>query len=378
MLSDTTIYKTLYIIFDFIYYMELRYFVIRRLLLLIPTLLGLTVITFILLRALPIGTVLSQYINPHAGNIPLQIERAKILLGLNYPAPLQYFFYINNLLHGNLGYMQSTFYNGSVLRGIELFLPNTLQITIFAVVLSVIIAIPVGTYIGARPNSFADQFGRVFSLTGYAMPAFWLALVLQIVFGKGILNWPGAIFPFYGQIGLLANPPAWLVSTAGGQLSSSPTHMIFFDALFHGDLAIAGDAFMHLVLPVLTLTYIILAGILRFMRAGMIDSTYQEYVKTARAKGVPEPVVIKKHIRKNALIPTVTVLGLLFASLLGGVVLIELVFLYPGMGLFGIEAVLSYSIYGVMGTTLFFGLFLVFANLVVDVVYAMMDPRIRY
>ncbi|MGC8609301.1 MAG: ABC transporter permease, partial [Thermoplasmata archaeon] len=152
--------------------MELRLFIIRRLLLLIPTILGLTVLTFILMRALPTALLISQYINPHSTlSRAAQVAQIKALLGLNYPVPVQYFFYISSILHGSWGYMETAFYTGPVLTGIVEFFPNTLQLTIFAVILSVIIAIPLGTYIGSKPNSLADHAGRIFSLSGYAIPA---------------------------------------------------------------------------------------------------------------------------------------------------------------------------------------------------------------
>ncbi|BAB60497.1 ABC transport system permease protein P1P2A1A2 [Thermoplasma volcanium GSS1] len=363
--------------------MELRFFIIRRLLLLIPTLIGLTLLTFILVRALPTSLLLSQYVNPHS-TLPrsVQIAHAKAILGLDYPVPIQYFFYLAALIHGNWGFMVSNFYTGPVLTGIEEFFPNTLQLTIFAVILSVLISIPLGTYIGSKPNSLADHAGRIFSLAVYAMPAFVLALLFQIVFGRGAITGnPLGVFPISGTFNYALVPfpvPSWLTTPGTSALVSHPTHLIIFDALIHHNYAIAYSGLLHIVLPVLTLTLGILAGIVRFLRAGMMDNMRQEYVKTARAKGVPEKVIIRRHIRKNALIPTVTVLGLLFASLLGGVVLIEDVFDYPGMGLLGINAITSYSIYGVMGVTLVFGLVLVFANLIVDVVYAFLDPRIRY
>jgi peptide/nickel transport system permease protein len=135
---------------------------------------------------------------------------------------------------------------------------------------------------------------------------------------------------------------------------------------------------MHLILPVLTLTYAIMAGLIRFVRSGMVDNGNQEYVKTARSLGISRKIIVKKYVRRNALIPAVTIFGLLFAGLLGGVVVVEDIFTYPGMGLLAINSVLNYQIYGVMGTTLMFAIFLVLANLVVDIVYAYLDPRIRY
>lgn len=356
--------------------MELRFFILRRILLLVPTALGLTLVMFILESFVPVVTLTAPYLNPHS-SVPLSVQSQNVAvrLGLNLPLPLRYFVYLWNLIHGNLGFMNLQGYPGSVLNAIELSFPNTITLAIFATVLSVAIAIPLGTYIGARPNSAADAAGRVFSLSGYAMPAFWLGLLLQIGFGKNIISGnPVGIFPTFGAIPPLPIPtPTWFNNGF-----SSPTHLFIIDALIHGNFTLAGEAFMYIVLPVVTLTYTILAGVLRFVRAGMVDESHAEYVKTARAKGVPERLVIKRHIRKNAIIPTVTVLGLLFAALLGGVVLVETVFQYNGIGLLAVRSALTFQIYGVIGTTLVFGLLLMFANLVVDVVYAMIDPRIRY
>lgn len=356
--------------------MELRFFILRRLLLLIPTTLGLTLVTFILEAFMPISVLTAPYYNPHS-TIPraIQMQHAATLLGLNLPLPLRYFVYLWRLLHGNLGIMNLQGYPGNVTEAIQLAFPNTITLAIFATVLSIAIAIPLGTYIGARPNTLADGAGRVFSLSGYAMPAFWLGLLLQIGLGKNIIEGnPVGIFPPFGSVPHLPiPPPSWYESGF-----SHPTHLFILDALIHGNFALAGSAFMYVVLPVLTLTYGILAGVLRFVRAGMVDESYSEYVKTARAKGVPERLVIKKHVRKNALIPTVTVLGLLFAFLLGGVVLVETVFQYPGIGLLAVNSALQFQIYGVIGTTLVFGILLMIANLIVDVAYALIDPRIRY
>lgn len=356
--------------------MELKYFILRRVLLMIPTILGLTILVFFLLRLIPNALLVSQLINPHS-TLPrvVQEKLAEQQLGLNYPMPLQYFFYINNLLHGNWGYMTTTIFSGPVLTGIEEFFPNTLQLVIFTMILSIVISIPIGTYIGARPNSAADHIGRIVSLVGYAIPVFWFALILQMVAIHFDPTFP--INGMYSYSVVPYPPPSWLAET--GSLSvSNPTHMVLFDALIHGNLAIAWSAFLHLILPVLALTFAVLAGILRFIRAGMVDAANQEYVKTARAKGVPEKLVIKGHIRKNALIPTVTVMGLLIAGLLSGVPLIEVVFGYYGIGLFGVNAALTFQIFGVMDTTLVFGFVLMFANLIVDIVYGFMDPRIRY
>lgn len=354
--------------------MELKYFVLRRALLLIPTLFGLTIFVFILLHAFPDQLLEAAYFNPHSP-LPkdIQMQNAARLLGLNYPLPVQYFFYISNLFRGNWGFMNTQFWQGPVLQAIGIFFPNTAQLVIFSIVLSIVIAIPIGTYIGSKPNSVADQAGRVISLALYAMPVFVLGLILQ----AGLINW---LSP-NGQFNPLVVPyplPGWLQNSQLGYFETSPTRMVFFDTLFHGSWALAWSSFEHLIEPTLTLTAVLLAGVLRFIRAGMVDNMYNEYVKTARSKGVPEHSVITHHVRKNALIPAVTVFGLLIAGLLGGVVITETMFQYPGVGLLTVNAALNYQIYGVMGTTFFFALILVVANLLVDIVYAFMDPRIRY
>lgn len=365
--------------------MELRYFIIRRALILIPTMIGLLLFVFILMHLLPTEELTAAFVNTRApANIQAeQRANAISLLGLNLPLPVQFLYYVRNIFTGNWGPMAGGgAYNGEVLYLISIYFPNTIQLAFFAVILSFLIAIPIGTYIGARPNSAADQAGRVFSLTGYALPPFWLGLLLQVVLGNGVIQGnPVGIFPTHGAVPLyIPNPPAWMFSAAGSSiLVSNPTHIVLIDSLIHGDFSLFDQSFMHLVLPVLTLTYGILAGVLRFLRAGMVDSSSQEYVKTARAKGVPESMVIKRHIRKNALIPTVTVMTLLFATLLGGALLVEIVFQYPGIGLLAYHALVpSIQVFGILGTTFVFGLILIVANLIADVTYALIDPRIRY
>ncbi len=362
--------------------LQLHFFILRRLIAMIPTLFGLTLLMFLLERAIPNSILASQYVNPQSTvPITLQLQNAYVQLGLNNPAPVQFLYYLNNIFHGNLGYMNTTYYSGSVSTAIAEYFPNTAQLVIFSMIFTLVIAIPLGTYIGSKPGSFADHASRVFSITGFAIPTFWLGLMLQIVFGKGVLNLPVSVLPLGGVVSNSALPahlPSWLLSPTSGSLSSSPTHMILFDSLLHGDLGLAANSFIHMVLPIITLTYALLAGLLRFIRSGMVDAASKEYVKTARAKGVPERLVIKTHMRKNAMIPAVTVIALLIADLLGGVVVTETIFAYPGMGLLSVNSATTFEIYGVVGTTLVFGLIMVIANLAVDIVYAVIDPRIRY
>lgn len=362
--------------------MELRYFILRRSLLLIPTIIGMTVLAFALLRAFPDYTLLKDFINQNAsgfGGVPVQalLARAKIELGFNYPVPVQYFYFLINLFTGNWGYADypiSTY----VYSAISLLWPNTVQLLIFTFISSVLIGIPLGTHIGGRAGSRSDHAGRLFSLVGYAMPQFFFGLLLLVIFGKGIIKWPGSVFPLFGMITIPIPPPSWLFNQQIGYILSSPTHMIFFDALIHRDPQIAFSALMHLALPVATLTYAVLAVIVRTMRAGMIDASVQEYIRSARAKGVPLKIIIKKHMRKNALIPTVTSIGLLMGYVMTGLIVVETIFGYQGLGWYLVQSTLHREVWGIIYSAILFGFFIIIANLVVDVVYAYLNPRIAY
>ncbi|MCL4315082.1 MAG: ABC transporter permease [Candidatus Thermoplasmatota archaeon] len=350
--------------------MELKYFIIRRALVIIPTLMGLTILTFLLLWAYGPNLVAAGFESEKYHNVAAALAAQ----GFNFSDPIgTYFSYLAHLFTGNWGTINQPI-SAKTLTAVEIFFPNTIQLAIAATIVSVIIAIPLGTYIGARPNSPADQAGRIFSLSGYALPAFWLAYVLIILFGKkvGVVPYLN-IFPYDGNGSLNVSSPIF-----NNFHVSTPTHILLIDALIAGDIPLFESAFMHLILPVATLTYGILAGILRFIRAGMVDASNQEFVKTARAKGVPEKTVIKKHIRKNALLPTVTVLGLLVSSLLGGVVTVEYVFDYLGIGYLAVYTAEATQVWGILVLTFIFGIILMITNLIVDVIYAFLDPRIRY
>ncbi len=296
--------------------MKLSTYLIRRTLMLIPTLIGLTLIVFILSRAGGIQLVISAYINPH---IPYQVQYNELVkeFHLNDPLWVQYYYYLVSLFQGNWGYTRTAIYTGPVIDAITIFLPNTIQLSIVAFIIAVLIGIPAGTVSGVKKDSLTDQITRVIAFVGISLPVFWLAQILSLAFVR------------------------------------------------------------HVILPATTLAFTTIAPIMRYMRASMVESMNQDYVKTARSKGIPEKIVIKKHARRNALIPVTTVLGLIFAGLLGGVVVIEEIFNYPGMGYWTVQALINYDTGGIMGSTLLFGLILVTANFVVDLLYAYIDPRIR-
>ena len=336
--------------------MRLLLFIVRRLLLLIPTLLGVTLITFVLSRAVPVDQLVETYLNLRSP-IPReqQIAAARALLHLDDPIPVQYVYYLGLLLRGDWGFTNTELYHGTVTAALVLFFPPTVELAIAATFLATFLGIPLT---------------RVVALTGYSMPLFWLALLLQIFAVRFVPS-----LPINGQVspGILSGR-AWLVGT--GVFESKPTHFLILDAALNGDGEIFWNALQHLILPTLALTYGFLGVILRMVRSGMVDAMGQEYVKTAWSKGLPESVVIRKHIRRNALLPVTTVVGLLFAGLLGGVVLVEDVFVWNGIGRWATVAIISHDLAAILGTTLIFALFLVLANLVVDIIYAYLDPRI--
>ncbi len=360
--------------------MRLHIYVTRRLLILIPTLIGVTLITFALTHAQGPNAALAPYCSPKAGACDINNPRYAQLvdfLHLRDPLPVQYFYYLAALLQGDWGWSQSPPLGGApVTQYIVVLFPSTIELAITATILAIILGIPTGTISAIKKDKIPDHITRVVALSGYSVPAFWLAILLQIFANTFLPGWP--INGMYDPLVLNPSTSAWAYTNVGGtpQVFSSPTHFFLIDAALNGDWTIFWDAARHIVMPTLTLGFGIFGVVLRMVRSGMVDAMNQDYVRTAYAKGLPEGLVIRKHIRRNALLPVTTVIGLLFAGLLGGVVLVEDVFQWPGIGLWSTDAVLTFDWGGVMGTTLLFALFLMLANLVVDVVYAYLDPRI--
>lgn len=336
----------------------------------IPTIIGATLIVFFLTRAGGVNIIISAYINPHE---PYSVQKAILIkeFGLNQPIYIQYLYFLNGLIHGNWGYTKTGIFSGPVTTAITIFLPNTIQLAVVSFVIAMLIGIPLGTLAAVRKDSWIDQVTRIMAFIGISVPVFWLAELLQIYLGtsKGI-----EIFPLAGTVsGTLIGGIPWI----NGYGISSPTHLIIVDSLIHGNIPIFLSSSSHVILPAITLAFTSIAGIMRYMRNSAVETMNLDYVKFARAKGLSESVVINKYARKNALIPVITISGLLFASLLAGVVVIETIFDYPGIGYWTVQAMLNNDAGGIMGATLLFALTIVIANLIVDVIYAYIDPRIR-
>ncbi len=341
--------------------MKLFEFIVRRLLLLIPVLIGLSLVTFAISHLIPANPGKAW-----AGEkaTPEVIEQVEDEYHLNDPLHMQYFYYMSDLLQGDLGDSPTT--NRPVREDIESYFPATFELTLVAMTIVVLVGIPLGIFSAVKRNKLPDHLIRLFSLMGSSMPIFWLGLLLQMAFSF----YPGIVFgiplfPPKGRIGAFVDAPDRI------------TGLYIVDSV----LTLNGEALLsslaHIILPAVTLSFAILGIIMRITRSSMLDVMNKEYIKTARAKGLSYNEVIQKHAVKNAMIPTVTILGMSFGGLLGGAVLTETIFAWPGMGTYSLQAIQHLDFPAIMGFTLLIGFVYVIANLVVDIMYAYLDPRIR-
>jgi len=322
-------------------------YLIKRVFLLVPVLLGITVIVFFLIHLIP-GNPAVVMLGDQA--TPQAIARLDHELGLDQPMWLQFIDYIGRLLQGNLG--QSITESQSVVSLIAFALPNTLVLAVFAMVVALIIALPLGIASAVWRNSPLDFAGMVFAQLGVSMPVFWLGTLLVEAFA---LTWH--IFPSFG----LGAP----VGTA-------------FAAPFHGDAAPLAQLLAHMFLPGLTLGLTGAALISRMVRSAMVDVLGQDFIRTARAKGVGESRVVLHHALRNALVVVVTVVGLQFGFLLGGAVIVETIFAWPGMGRLTVNSILARDFPTVQGCILVFAMMFALVNLLVDMSYAVLDPKVHY
>ncbi len=353
--------------------MKLWVYVIRRLILLLPTIIGLTFLVFALEHAAGTNLFLAQYIDPHLQGTArtLLVQELTDKFHLNDPVYVQYFYWLSAIFQGDWG--TSTTIRQPVTTGFLWFLPNTILLTIVASFLTWVISIPIGVYSAARRDSILDQGVRIVTFTLYSMPIFLIGFALLLTLGT---SWHILPAQFYLDPILLPTiSRTWFDENTA---ISYPTHVLLVDAILHGDWAIAWNAFLHVLLPAFSLTLALLAGIIRILRASMLEALEQDYVRLARAKGVPERMVNNFHAKKNALLPTVTSYGYLVSGLFGGAVVIEYIFTFKGIGWWTTFAFLRFDVAVVMGSTLVFGLILVVTTLLLDVLYAFLDPRIRY
>ena len=279
---------------------------------------------------------------------------------LNDPTYIQYWYWLKGLLGGDLGWSHKPVPQ-KVTDALAQRFPATFELALVSMFIAVVVGIAVGTRAAVKANSVFDQGARVTSLVGVSIPVFWLGLIL--------------LWVFYLQIPLFPPPEGRLDHRFINE--PQPTHFLLIDSALNLNWDMFTNVVGHLVLPAITLAFNQTAIIIRMMRSSMLEVLGAEYVKAARSKGLPEKVVIKKHARRNALIPTATVVGLSFGGLLGGAVLTETIFNWNGLGQWSAQQALNLDTAGVMGFTLLTAVIYVLANLIVDIMYAYLDPRVR-
>ena len=336
--------------------MTLLYYVLRRLVGFVAVMIGVSIITFGLSHLVPADPAVVA-LGDHATDA--QIDAFRVKYGLNKPVPEQYWIYVNGLLHGDLGISLRT--RRPVAADLHDFFPATFELSLTALILSILIGIPSGVISATTRNRLPDHVVRVISLIGGSVPIFWLGLIL-IGFFYGRLGW----LPGGARIDKFIPPPPTV------------TGLFTVDSLIVGNYKAFWSSVIHLILPALALGYFSTAIIARMMRSSMLEVLNQQYVLAARAKGLRQWRVIWRHAVRNALIPTVTTIGVTFGSLLSGAVLTETIFSWPGLGRYATNSAISLDFPAVMGVTLLAALVYSLTNLIVDVGYHWLDPRIRH
>jgi peptide/nickel transport system permease protein len=337
-------------------------YIIRRLLFMILVLFGVSILVFGVLMLIPPGMRVAAYVTHE--KVPTKAIDAMIeKYGLRDPAPIQYVRWISKVFRGDLGY--STTADAPVLRGFAQFFPTTLELVLLATPLIILMGVWLGTIAAVKKDKPADHFIRILAIVGYSLPTFWLGLLLLMI--------------FYGFLGIF--PPGTLsddlMDVVFGPGWIRATGLLTIDAIINWRWDIFLDALYHLALPAINLVILDSALIMRLMRSSMLESLGQDYVRTALAKGAPQRTVYITHARRNALLPVITISGILFAGLMAGMVITETIFVRKGIGWWMARAALQLDVSAIMFNVLFLGVVFVVVNLIVDLIYAAIDPRIR-
>lgn len=337
--------------------MERLKFIGKRLIYLVVMLFGVATLVFILTKMIP-GDPTVANLSQRALNDPEVVAAYRAKYGLDQPVFVQYILYIKNLLHLDLGTSIRT--NKPVLDELARCYPATIELALFAIILAALFGILFGVISAMKRNSILDQMVRALSVTGVSIPSFWFALLVLYFFYYKL-----HIFPGPGRLSNSFSAPATV------------TGMYVIDSLIEGNPAKALDALQHLILPGLVLAAFTMGLITRTTRSNLLDVMSTDYIRTARAKGLSRVGLIVRHALGNALIPVLTVIGLGLGNLLGGMVLVETIFNWPGVGQFAYESVLSVDYPSIIGVALLIALNYMVINTVVDILYGVIDPRVR-
>jgi len=330
-------------------------FCLKRIVSIIPVLVGVTLLTFLISRVV--------VPNPARAWAGLKASQATVeaIVGryhLHDPLYLQYYYYLRDLLSGDWGI--SPVSGQPILENLYGFFPATFELAIVAIIIAAALGIPMGVYAAVHQDKSIDHGVRLFSLGTYCAPPFLMALLLQLLFAYWF-----RILPSGGRYSPFIPMPHRI------------TGLLILDSILTGNMQALGSSLIHIALPAFSLALLTFGLITRLTRSSMLEVLRQDYVRTARAKGLSERIVIFKHALRNGLTSIVTVLALLFAFMLSGAIVIEYIFNWPGIGRYAVQSILALDLPAVMGTTLVFTLAVVFVNLLADISYAVLDPRIR-
>jgi len=332
-------------------------FVLRRLASLILLLLGISFVAFALTELVPSNAAVTN-LGEQAAADPEAVKAFEEHYGLDRPFPIRYLIYLEHLVQGDFG--QSSLTHSAVTHDLGQFIPATAELALYSILIAAVLGVTFGVIAGLRQNRPTDHALRVTSLAGISMPTFWIALVVLYV-GFYRLGWfPG---------GQRLDP--------GTSSPPSVTGLYTVDALLDGNVGVFGQAFHHLLLPALVLAAFNISLLTRFTRSAVLEVVGNDYVRGARAKGMPERIVVVRYILRAALPSVVTVLGLVFANVLTGAVLVERIFSWPGVGQYAYQAAVNVDVPAIAGVSLFVAAVYVTVNFIVDILYGVIDPRIR-
>ena len=318
-------------------------------------LLGVSIVVFFMVRAIP-GDPAQLLLGQQATQE--QVQQVRQNMGLDKPVIVQYGIFLADAVRGDLGISIVT--GRPVTTELLARFPATLELTLFAMLVAVLVGVPVGVISAVKQYSWLDKFTSVIALTGISMPIFWLAMILIVIFFVN-LGW----LPFPGRL-------------STGYAVTSITGLLLVDSLLTLNFPAFWDGLLHLVMPAIALGTIPMAIIMRMTRSSMLEVMGEDYVRTARAKGVVPWRVVFKHALRNAMLPTVTVIGLQVGLLMGGAVITETIFSWPGVGQIAYDSVNRRDYAMIQGVVLYGATLFVLVNLLVDVLYAVLDPRVRY
>jgi len=322
----------------------------------IPILFGISVLTFFISNTIP-GDPARLAAGPHADAKVIDELRDK--MGLNKPLYVQYGHYISGIFHGDFG--QSNYSHQPVKEDIKQYFPATLELTLFSMFLTVLIGLPLGIISANKKDKIPDHFTRVISLIGVAMPAFWLGIIFLLFFYLTL-----GILPGSGRIDTGLAPPHTI------------TGMYTIDSLLTGNWVVFQSSLIHLILPGITQAAVTVGMIARMTRSSMLEVLQSDYIRTAYAKGGSENRILYGHALRNGMMPVLTLLGMTFGHSLGGSVLVESVFSWPGLGKYAVNAITYLDFPAVMAVTILIAVLFITVNLIIDILYQVVDPRLNY